>query len=207
MPADGTEDFDVDARMAEVVGDAPRIEPLDADAMDEDARELCRDIRRAAGAPNVDELPEYMRTVIRNPELFKYHMELGNYIYNGKLPPAERELAILRAGWLMRAPFEWGQHVNITRRMGFSDEKIERARQGSDAGGWTAHEEAILKAVEELVANQMIADDTWTTLAASWDEAQLLEFPMMIGHYVAVAYVQNSIRARLEGAEAGLHAR
>ncbi|MEZ5742236.1 MAG: carboxymuconolactone decarboxylase family protein [Sphingomonadaceae bacterium] len=207
MTASGSEDFDIDARMAEVVGDAPRIEPLEPEAMDEDARQLVRDIRRSAGAPDVEQLPEYMRTVIRNPELFKHHMELGNYIYNGKLPPAERELAILRTGWLLRAPFEWGQHVNITRRMGFSDDKIERARQGSAAGGWTAHEEAILKAVEELLSNQMIADPTWAVLAESWDEAQLIEFPQMVGHYVAVAYVQNSIRARLEGAEEGLHAK
>lgn len=207
MATGALEEFDIDARTAEVVGDAPRIEPLEADSLDDEAKELVRAIRASAGAADVDYIPEYMRTVIRHPELFRHQMALGNMLYNGKLPPRERELAILRIAWMLRAPFEWGQHVNITRRMGFADEEIQRAKQGSAAGGWTKHEEAILRGVEELLGNQVISDETWSILAESWDEAQLIEFPMMVGQYVATAYLQNSLKARLEGAEQGLWAK
>ena len=129
-------EFDIAARMAEVVGEPPRVEPLGPEALDEDAVAMVRRIRASAGASDVDQLPEYMRIVIRHPDLFRCNMDMGNTLFNGRLPQPERELAILRIAWLMRAPFEWGQHVIIAKRLGFSSETIERARQGTAAGGW-----------------------------------------------------------------------
>ncbi len=202
--AETGEDFDIEARMAEVVGDGPRIEPLGVEEMDEDSREQVRAIRASAGAADVDQLPEFMRTMIKHPALFKQQMEMGNMLYNGMVPKRERELAILRSAWLSRAPFEWGQHVIIAKRIGISADEVERARIGSAAGGWSRHEGAVLKAVEELHGNTAISQETWDVLAETWDEAQLIEFCQMIGQYVATAFVQNSIRARLEDGNAGL---
>ncbi|MCB2079460.1 MAG: carboxymuconolactone decarboxylase family protein [Novosphingobium sp.] len=198
------EDFDIDARMAEVVGEAPRIEPLGAEEMDEESRELVRAIRASAGAADVNQLPEFMRTMIKHPALFRLQMEMGNMLYNGKIPQRERELAILRNAWICRAPFEWGQHVIIAHRIGITGDEIERARIGSAAGGWSRHEGAVIKAVEELHGNTAISQETWDLLAETWDEPQLIEFCQMIGQYVTTAFVQNSIRARLEDGNAGL---
>jgi len=58
--------------------------------------------------------------------------------------------------------------------------------------------------VEELIEDRALSDPTWDTLAARWDEAQLIEFPMMVGQYVATAYVQNSLRIPLEDVNPGL---
>ena len=72
------------------------------------------------------------------------------------------------------------------------------------AAGWSVHDAAILRGVEELIANKALSDETWNTLAQSWDEAQLFEFPMMVGQYVAIAFVQNSLRIRLAEDNPGL---
>ena len=61
--------------------------------------------------------------------------------------------------------------------------------------------------MEELIADAAISQATWDALAQDWNEAQLLEFPMVVGQYVATAYVQNSIRARLIGGRPGLNHR
>jgi 4-carboxymuconolactone decarboxylase len=207
MVGQGDAEFDIEARMREVVGDRPRIEPLGPEAMDEDAVEMVRRIRASAGASDVNQLPEYMRTMIRHPDLFHLNMEMGNTLYNGRLPKRERELAILRIAWLMRAPFEWGQHVIVAKRLGFTSEEVERARQGTAAGGWSEHEAAILSGVEQLIGNAAIDDETWAVLAKSWDEQQLIEFPMMVGQYVATAMVQNALKVRLEDVNPGLSLR
>jgi len=136
--------------------------------------------------------------------LFRCNMDMGNTLYNGKIPQRERELAILRIAWLMRAPFEWGQHVIIARRIGIEAEEIERARRGTSAGGWSDHQAAILSGVEELIEGAAISDATWATLAKSWDEQQLIEFPMMVGQYVSTAFVQNALKVRMEPGNAGL---
>ena len=192
------------ARHAETVGAAPRIEPLDESEMPEEGRELVRRIRASAGASDIDTVPEYMRTMLRHPEIFRCQMAMGTALFNGRIPALERELAILRIGWLCQAPYEYGQHVIIARRLGMSAQDIERARNGSAAPGHTRHEAAILRGVEELLENKVISEETWTVLAESWDEAQLIEFPVMVGQYVAPAYTQNSIRFRLEPENDGL---
>lgn len=198
--------FDVTKRHEQVVGEGPRIAALTGDAVDAGALGLVNAVRAGAGAQPVtpDKIPDYMRTMMKHPEVFARQMEMGTTIFTGRIPPRERELAILRIGWLCRAPYEWGQHVDIARRMGVTTEEVERVTRGSADPAWDAHDKAILRGVEELVGDHAIADETWDVLARTWDEAQLIEFPMMVGQYVATAYVQNSIRIMLADENPGL---
>jgi alkylhydroperoxidase family enzyme len=199
-----TVDWDIAERHRHVVGDGPRIEPVEQDALGAEDVRVINEVRAAAGAPPIAIAPEYMRTMIRNPAVFRPHMDLGLALFEGTLPVRERELAILRVGWLCGAPYEWGQHVVMARRAGLTDEEIARVRQGSQAQSWSAFDKVVLTGVEELLADKTLSDETWDALAASWDAAQLIEFPMMVGQYVAVAFVQNSLRVRLEYGNTGL---
>ncbi|MEO7248433.1 MAG: carboxymuconolactone decarboxylase family protein [Novosphingobium sp.] len=196
--------FDVAARHAEVVGESPRIAPLKQAELSAESLDLCVAIRESVGVHEHSVIPDYMLTMFKHPEIFRCQMEMGTVLFQGRLPARERELAVLRVGWLMRAPYEWGQHVVIAKRYGLSDEEVERVTQGSAAEGWSAHYAAILRGVEELIGGAAICDDTWAELAKSWDEAQLIEFPMMVGQYVATAYVQNALRMRLVPSNPGL---
>jgi alkylhydroperoxidase family enzyme len=192
------------AREAEVTGRPQRIEPLPLEDLNDEAKALVARIRASTGGTANAEIPEYFRTMVKHPEIFRCQLEMGTVLFRGRLPPRERELAVLRVGWLMRAPYEWGEHVAIGKRHGITSEEIERIIQGSAAPGWSEHDAAVLRGVEELLVEQMISDDTWATLAKSWDEAQLIEFPTMVGQYVATAFVQNSLRMRLGPANTGL---
>lgn len=201
----GPIEVDVAARQAQVLGHAPRIEPLDNEAMSAEQYELCVAIRASIGVgTSAGHVPEYMRTMVRHPEVFRCQLQLGTALFTGLIPARERELAVLRVGWLCRAPYEWGQHVEIAGRYGVTAEEIERVTQGSEADGWSVHDRAILRGVEELMADQAVAQDTWDTLAASWDEARMIEYVMMVGQYVATAFVQNSLRVRLTANNPGL---
>jgi alkylhydroperoxidase family enzyme len=135
-------------------------------------------------------------------------MDIGiQLLGKGLLSPRERELAVLRVAWLCRAPYEWGQHVEIAKRYAITAEEIERVTKGSTAAGWTEHEAAIVRGVEELLGDQMISDETWDVLARTWDERQLMEFPTLVGQYVSVAYSQNALRIRLNAGNRGLRHR
>jgi alkylhydroperoxidase family enzyme len=198
-------EWDIVERERHVVGNAPRVGAVEQHALSQSDIDVINEVRAGAGAgPIVDVAPEYMRMMIRHPKLFRSQMDMGTVLYNGLLPPVERELAILRVAWLCGAPYEWGQHVGVAGRLGMDAQTIERARQGSAAPGWTDHERAILAGVEELLEHKALSDATWDVLAQTWSEEQLIEFPMMVGQYVATAYVQNTLRVRLEGCEEGL---
>ena len=191
-------------RMAQVVGQGPKIAAYRNDELDQATRDLVGDVRSAAGAGPTDDVPEYMRLLVKHPEYFKCNMEAGAVLFRGAIPPRERELAVLRNGWLCGAPYEWGEHVRIAKRYGISDEEVERTTVGSSAPGWNEHEAAILRGVEELVADFAVSDQTYATLAKTWDEKQLIEFPAMVGAYITTALIQNTLRARLADDNPGL---
>lgn len=204
QPITGPYRFDVAARMAQTVGDGPRIEPVEDSEMSAEARAIVDKVRAGAGAGPAAIVPEHMRTMAHHPDLFRSQMDLAAVLYNGLISPRERELAILRIGWLAGAPYEWGEHVRISQRFGMTPEEVERATNGSDAPGWSEHEAAILRGVEELLADFAISEKTWNTLAKSWNTAQMIEFPSMVGQYVVTAYIQNSVRSRLGDGNPGL---
>jgi alkylhydroperoxidase family enzyme len=207
QPQTGPIPTDIAARQAHVLGDGPRIEAVPNEEIDPQARAIVDAIRASAGAGPAVVMPEYMRVVIKHPEIFRCQMDLGTVLFEGRIPARERELAVLRVAWLSQSPYEWGQHVEIGGRYGLTSEEIARIIQGSSAPEWGEHEAAILRGVEELLADYALSDATWEVLAKSWDEAQLIEFPMMVGQYVATAFVQNSLRIPTQDGNPGLSRR
>ena len=199
--------IDVAGRQAHVVGEGPRIAPRPNAECDQEAFDLVNKVRAGAGAGPTTDMPEYMRIMIKHRALFEPNMIMGDTLYNGTIPPRERELAILRCGLLCRAPYEWGEHVRIGQRCGLTPEEVTRVLDGSDAPGWNELDRAVIRGVEELIGDHALSDETWNTLAQHWDEQQLIEFPFMIGQYVAIAYVQNTLRVPLADYNPGLSSR
>jgi 4-carboxymuconolactone decarboxylase len=199
--------FDVNAREKQVIGAGPRIEAMPDADIPAQIRATVNATRASIGLGPANPLPEYTRLMAKNPSILRPHMEMGTAIFSGQIPPRERELAVLRVAWVSGAPFEWGEHVNIAKAFGVTRAEVERVTQGSSAAGWTEHEAAILRGVDELILDQTLYDHTYVTLARQWSEVQLIEYLMLIGHYVATAFVQNSLRARLADNNPGLRHR
>jgi alkylhydroperoxidase family enzyme len=191
-------DEEIAAREAEIIGAPIRIPPLPDEELGAEVRELVRRIGSTLGLEAPETLTTYFAVLARHPDLFRLQLETGIFLFSGSaIPPRERELAVLRTAWLSGAPYEWGQHVLIGREMGFTEADTDRVRVGPEAEGWTVHETAILRAVDELFARQMISDATWASLAQTWSEAQLIELPCLVGQYLGVAMLQNSLRMPL----------
>ncbi|CAN7562083.1 carboxymuconolactone decarboxylase family protein [Phenylobacterium sp. LjRoot219] len=191
-------------RDAEINGRPQRIAPLEPEGLGQDIVELVAAVHASIGLTSPPEIDEYFGTIAKHPGIFRRQLETGTTLFTGRLAPRHRELGVLRVGWLLRAPYEWGEHVKIAQRYGVSREEIERVIEGSTAAGWSEHDAAILRGVEELIAQQSMSDATWDALAKTWDEPQLIEFLAMVGHYVATAMLQNALRIRLTEDNPGL---
>jgi 4-carboxymuconolactone decarboxylase len=197
--------YDIDARMDEVMGKPQRIAPIPEDELPPEALEVSITLRKAFGLPENGTVPEVFRTMLVHPGMFRAQMEMGvELAARGAIPPREREIAVLRNAWLLGAPYEWGEHVDTAYRCGLSREEVERIRLGSSEPGWNEEDGAICKAVEELRDNAMISDATWQTLAKYWDDKQMMEFPILIGQYTLIAYLQNSLRLNLAETNPGM---
>jgi alkylhydroperoxidase family enzyme len=198
---------DVAARMEQVLGGPPRLEPVRDDEVDARAADVVRRFREAMGNPLDAPLFPFFATLAHQPACFAGYLELGSAVMAaGLLPTRTRELITLRTGWLCGAPYQFGEHVVSAKRIGFTGADIERIKQGSAAEGWGEADRAILKAVEELHADQMICDATWAALAERLTPGELVELTLIVGHYHTTAFVQNALRFRLSDYSQGLAA-
>lgn len=176
---------------------SPKIEPLPESEWEGDIAKMLSALPPGADAP----IGEYniFRTLARHPELFRTWLPFGGYLLvGGTLPAVDRELMILRTAVRCRSSYEWGQHVRISERLGMEHEMIDRVVAGPEAPGWTEHEAAILRAVDELHDDARIADATWEALSATYDESQLIEVAMLIGQYHMVAFALNSLGVEMD---------
>ena len=66
--------------------------------------------------------------------------------------------------------------------------------EGPDAPGWTEFEATLVRAADELHADQSLSDATYAALARSYDAQQLLDTVFTVGQYHLVSSVLNTFR-------------
>ena len=172
----------------------PRLDPLPLAEIDQETRELL-----GPGQPlNI------FATLAHHPKLMKRWLVFGNHVLaKSTLPARERELVILRVGWLCRAEYEWGQHTAIGRASGLRDEEILRIAEGPQAPGWGDFDRALLRATDELHSDSFISDETWQTLSSHLTSEQLLDLIFAIGQYHLVSMALNTLGVQLDAGVEG----
>lgn len=177
----------------------PRIPPLAPGEGDAQAEELLAELDPNLSAAHI------FSTLVRHPGLFRKWSPFGGKLLAGKLSARDRELLILRTGWRTQAEYEWGQHVRIALASDITPEEIQRVKAGPDADGWDPFDATLLRAVDELHDDGCITDATWATLADRYTTQQLIEVPMVVGHYHLVGFTLNSLGVQREAGVAGFN--
>src|SRR5215470_4048842 len=171
----------------------PRIPPLPSSEWSSDVQEMMATLKRDGQVFNI------FRTLARHPGLLRRWLVFANHVLaKSTLPARERELAILRTGWLCRAEYEWGHHVAMGKEAGLTADEIERVRRGPSDPGWAPLEAALLRAVDELRGDSFISDATWKVLAQHYNEQQILDLIFAVGQYTLVCMALNSVGVQLE---------
>lgn len=182
---------------------SPRILPVDLDALDDETRALLEPLSQVRGS-DVRVLNVFT-TLARHPKLMKRWLVFANHVLGkSTLDARARELAILRTGWRCNAPYEWGQHVAIARAVGITDDEITRVAAGPAAEGWSSHDAAVLRAVDELHDGGTIRDDTWQVLASTYGTLQLMDLVFAIGQYHLVSFALNAFGVERDDGVSGV---
>jgi alkylhydroperoxidase family enzyme len=177
-----------------------RLAPVPHSEWDDHTREvLLSYLRRPeiylSGAPDAPPMPIVL-------ELFAHHLPLSDAWLafsdmlassDARLDPAHRELVILRVAWRTRSGYEWNQHHRMGAAEGLSDAQLEAVREGPDSAVWTPRERSMLKAADETIDRFSVSEETWQDLASWLNEAELFELLFVIGGYLCLATVLNSI--------------
>ncbi len=139
------------------------------------------------------------------PKLAKAFLTLNKHVAaDSALSFRERELLILRIGWLTKSEYEFGQHLILGRRAGLTDAELERLQQSSDAEGWSEEDADFIRAVDELHFDSRLSDDTWERLSKRLSHEQILDLIFVVGVYGMMATAINTYNIPAEPGAADL---
>ncbi|MFL6206626.1 MAG: carboxymuconolactone decarboxylase family protein [Acidimicrobiales bacterium] len=138
-------------------------------------------------------------TLAHHPDLTTaFHTLTGHVLFASTITPRQRELLVLRVAHLRQADYEWTQHVLLASDAGITAEEVGRVAEGPDAAGWAPLEAALVRAVDELVADAHVAEATWSVLAQHLDTHQLMDVVFTVGTYEVLAMALRTFGVELD---------
>ena len=171
----------------------PRIDPVKKESWTEAQKTLLAPYEQSGRLYNV------FTTMANHPDLARDWLTFASHILRrSSLPPRDREILILRIGWLCRSDYEWAQHVRLGKSVGLTDEDIQRIRQAPSAEGVSLHDRLLLKAADELHEDAFIGDETWNGLAKTYDTRQMMDLVFTVGQYNLVSMALNSFGVQFD---------
>jgi alkylhydroperoxidase family enzyme len=171
----------------------PRIAPVQREHWTPEQQAILEPLERQKRLYNV------FSTMANHPDLARDWLVFANHVLRKcTLPPRDREILILRIGWLCGAEYEWAQHTRIGKAVGLTDDDIKHIQQGPSAAAASEHDRLLLKAVDELRADAFISDETWNALAKTYDTKQMMDLVFAVGQYNLVSMALNSFGVQLD---------
>jgi len=137
--------------------------------------------------------------MFNHPALAKAFLTFNNHVATANsLSKRISELLILRTSWLRRSEYEFQQHVILGLRAGLTEEEITRIQEGPDAAGWDSTDVNLLRAVDGLILDACIDQDTWTQLSQQLSNDQLIDIVFTVGCYEVLAMAFKSFSVPFE---------
>lgn len=171
----------------------PRIAPMTDAEMGPEQKEALKDFGPGP-------ILNIFRTLARAPKALSRFNAWGGYVLSRRndLPAREREIVILRVGYLCRSGYEFTQHTRIGLDCGLTADEIERIKRGADAG-WSPADAVLIKATDELHHDHFISDATWAELSRHFSEKQCMDVVFTTGQYTQVSMILNTFGVQVEG--------
>ena len=169
--------------------------PEQSEAMARDTAEL------QASLSDSDNVFNLLKALANHPALCSAWMGLSTHLLfddSNTLPPPEREMVILRIGWLCQSGYEFGQHILLSQKAGVTKEQIVAVSKGPSDPLWDDHMRAVMTAVDELHSDAFISDATWAQLMKKYDNKQVMDLIFSVGQYNMLSMALNSLGVQLD---------
>ena len=138
-------------------------------------------------------------TCANAPALCKAWLGFTDYLLQeSTLPIRDRELLILRIGYLNQGAYEWAAHRSLALSVGISESELKAITVGSTHSDWSDWDSTLLRAAEELHNGALISDATWEGLSEHYTKRQMMETVFTVGQYNMVAMYLNSLGVQFE---------
>jgi AhpD family alkylhydroperoxidase len=132
-----------------------------------------------------------------------WHETIAAILTAPDLPPALREVAILRVSYLLRCEYEHVGHVVMGRRAGLSEEQIASlSTDAPDPKLLGPEATAVAAVVDQLHATGTVDEDAFAAVHAVLGDGGTVKLLAAIGLWTSVGYVLNATAVDLDQGEA-----
>ena len=105
-----------------------------------------------------------------------------------------RELIIMRVAQLTRTAYEWVAHYPMAVHCGITAEQLADLRQWRASERFTDEQREVLALADELTDDVDVSEQTWATLAARYQPAELVELVLTAAYYSCVSRTLRALR-------------
>jgi 4-carboxymuconolactone decarboxylase len=139
------------------------------------------------------------RALANTPNTLRNFMRLGNsLLFHGVLPPALRELAILRVAQMTGASYEWAHHVPIARQAGVSEEQIAGLMAWYESPHFDKRERAVLYYADHVTSAVAVPDEVFREARAHLSESEVVELTLVASYWSMVARLLVALQIDVE---------
>jgi alkylhydroperoxidase family enzyme len=110
----------------------------------------------------------------------------------------KREIAILRVAQVTRASYEWFQHVIVARRVGVTDEEIEKIAVAGPVTGLDEEGNLLCRVADEISNEVRLGDDALQQILDRYGTRQATELILCISYFNMLSRFLESTRVELE---------
>jgi 4-carboxymuconolactone decarboxylase len=131
--------------------------------------------------------------LLNSPEFAGRVGHLGAYVrFEGELPDADRELAILTTARAFDCAYEWAAHVPIARKAGVSDGAIDVVADSQPTDELDDRERIVVEYGRELFGDHRVSDETFDAAFDRFGESGITELTGTMGYYAMIACALNA---------------
>lgn len=135
--------------------------------------------------------------LLNSPELAGRIAHVGAYIrFEGELPDADRELAILTTARTFDCAYEWAVHAPIAREVGVPEATIEALKDSKPTEAFDESAAIIVRYARELFRDHSVSDETFDAAISRFGESGITELTGTFGYYAMLACVLNAFEVR-----------
>lgn len=172
----------------------PRLAPLQDHAAGKAVVEMLNKARGEFSTVNV------IDTLAHHPDMLRRWLPFFSHcLHKQSLDERQRELVILRTGWLAGSAYEWAQHVPIALRRKVTPEEIECLTEGPENPYWHGADKVLLETVDALMARFTLDNAEWRKLATHVTTPKALDTIFTVGQYRLVAGLLTGANVQLDG--------
>jgi 4-carboxymuconolactone decarboxylase len=139
------------------------------------------------------------RMMANAPASFRSLIEFAfSLLVTSEFDARKREIAILRVAHVTHASYEWFQHVIVAKRVGVTDQEIEKIGVDGPVVGLDEEGNLLCRVADEISNEVRLGDDALQQILDRYGTRQATELILCVSYFNLLSRFLESTRVELE---------